>query len=88
ELHRKHEQMQWAMLYMRVREQLKLEQAVVARTRELREALAARDERLALHTSRREAAEQRIAAEQASARAMRARLDDLMAMVKTLRAEA
>jgi hypothetical protein len=55
---------------------------------ELREALAARDERLALHTSRREAAEQRIAAEQASARAMRARLDDLMAMVKTLRAEA
>ncbi|WP_175874412.1 DUF2325 domain-containing protein [Burkholderia sp. BCC0397] len=54
----------------------------------LREALAARDERLALHTSRREAAEQRIAAEQASARAMRARLDDLMAMVKTLRAEA
>lgn len=56
--------------------------------RALREALAARDERLALHTSRREAAEQRIAAEQASARAMRARLDDLMAMVKTLRAEA
>ncbi|WP_446900965.1 DUF2325 domain-containing protein [Burkholderia sp. YIM B11467] len=56
--------------------------------RELREALAARDERLALHTSRREAAEQRIAAEQASARAMRARLDGLMAMVKTLRAEA
>ncbi|MCA8094943.1 DUF2325 domain-containing protein [Burkholderia anthina] len=56
--------------------------------RELREALAARDERLALHTSRREAAEQRIAAEQASARAMRARLDDLTAMVKTLRAEA
>ncbi|KAG8149983.1 DUF2325 domain-containing protein [Burkholderia catarinensis] len=55
---------------------------------ELREALAARDERVALHTSRREAAEQRIAAEQASARAMRARLDDLMAMVKTLRAEA
>ncbi|WP_175957187.1 DUF2325 domain-containing protein [Burkholderia sp. BCC0405] len=49
---------------------------------------ALRDERLALHTSRREAAEQRIAAEQASARAMRARLDDLMAMVKTLRAEA
>ncbi|KWI50738.1 peptidase [Burkholderia pseudomultivorans] len=56
--------------------------------RELREALALRDERLALHTSRREAAEQRIAAEQASARAMRARLDELMTMVKTLRAEA
>ncbi|WP_175762331.1 DUF2325 domain-containing protein [Burkholderia anthina] len=64
------------------------ESALRNEVRELRDALAARDERLALHTSRREAAEQRIAAEQASARAMRARLDDLMAMVKTLRAEA
>ncbi|MBR8220387.1 DUF2325 domain-containing protein [Burkholderia ambifaria] len=64
------------------------ESALRDEVRELREALAARDERVALHTSRREAAEQRIAAEQASARAMRARLDDLMAMVKTLRAEA
>ncbi|AFQ51691.1 DUF2325 domain-containing protein [Burkholderia cepacia] len=64
------------------------ESALHDEVRELRDALAARDERLALHTSRREAAEQRIAAEQASARAMRARLDDLMAMVKTLRAEA
>ncbi|WP_322040592.1 DUF2325 domain-containing protein [Burkholderia diffusa] len=64
------------------------ESALRDEVRELREALAARDERVALHTSRREAAEQRIAAEQASARAMRARLDDLTAMVKTLRAEA
>ncbi|BEV14468.1 hybrid sensor histidine kinase/response regulator [Herbaspirillum sp. DW155] len=44
ELHRKHDQMQWAMLYMRVREQLKLEQAVATRTRELREALEAADQ--------------------------------------------
>lgn len=44
ELHRKHDQMQWAMLYLRVREQLKLEQAVAARTRELREALEAADQ--------------------------------------------
>jgi signal transduction histidine kinase/DNA-binding NarL/FixJ family response regulator len=44
ELHRKHEQMQWSMLYQRVREQLKLEQAVAARTRELREALEAADQ--------------------------------------------
>ena len=44
ELHRQHEQMQWAMLYLRVREQLKLEQAVATRTRELREALAAADQ--------------------------------------------
>lgn len=64
------------------------ESALRDEVRELREALAARDERVALHTSRREAAEQRIVAEQASARAMRARLDDLTAMVKTLRAEA
>ncbi|MGR3906689.1 DUF2325 domain-containing protein [Burkholderia sp. SR8] len=64
------------------------ESALRDEVRELREALAARDERVALHTARREAAEQRIAAEQASARAMRARLDDLMVMVKTLRAEA
>ena len=48
----------------------------------LKQAGIARDERVALHTSRREAAEQ------TSARAMRARLDDLMAMVKALRAEA
>ncbi|WP_109480530.1 DUF2325 domain-containing protein [Paraburkholderia sp. C35] len=54
----------------------------------LREALTARDERLALHTNRREAAEQRVAAEQESARALRARLDEVDALVKTLQAEA
>ncbi|EUC18938.1 UNVERIFIED_ORG: uncharacterized protein DUF2325 [Burkholderia sp. CF145] len=54
----------------------------------LREALTARDERLALHTNRREAAEQRVAAEQESARALRARLDEMDALVKTLQAEA
>jgi hypothetical protein len=54
----------------------------------LRDALTARDERLALHTNRREAAEQRAAAEQESARALRARLDDMDALVKTLQAEA
>jgi hypothetical protein len=54
----------------------------------LREALTARDERLALHTNRREAAEQRAAAEHESARALRARLDEVDAIVKTLQAEA
>ncbi|WP_443113474.1 hybrid sensor histidine kinase/response regulator [Herbaspirillum seropedicae] len=44
DLHRKHEQMQWTMLYLRVREQLKLEKAVAARTQELRQALQAADE--------------------------------------------
>ncbi len=43
-LHRKHEQMQWAMLYMRVREQLKLEQTVAERTQALSDALQAADE--------------------------------------------
>ncbi|HYS67070.1 MAG TPA: DUF2325 domain-containing protein [Paraburkholderia sp.] len=55
--------------------------------RMLREALAARDERLALHTNRREAAEQRAAAEQESARALRARLDEVDALLKALQAE-
>lgn len=43
QLHRKYEQMQWSMLYMRVHEQLKLEQAVSHRTSELRAALEAAD---------------------------------------------
>ena len=43
-LHRQHEQLQWAMLYMRVREQLKLEQTVAERTLALSEALQAADE--------------------------------------------
>jgi len=54
----------------------------------LREALAARDARLALHTSRREAAEQRAAADEAAARTLRAQLDDAHALIGTLRAEA
>jgi len=54
----------------------------------LRDALTARDERLALHTNRREAAEQRAAAEHESARALRERLDEMDALVKTLQAEA
>jgi hypothetical protein len=63
-----------------------------AEVRMLREALTGRDERLAeriaLHTNRREAAEQRAAVEQESARALRARLDDMDALLKTLQAEA
>jgi hypothetical protein len=59
-----------------------------AEIRMLREALTARDERVALHTSRREAAEQRVAAEQESTRALRARLDEMDVFVKTLQAEA
>jgi hypothetical protein len=59
-----------------------------AEVRMLREALAARDERLALHTNRREVAEQRAAAEQDSARALRARLDEVDALLKALQAEA
>jgi len=54
----------------------------------LREALAARDARLALHTSRREAAEQRAAADEATMRALRAQLDDAGALIDALRAEA
>jgi len=59
-----------------------------AEIRMLREALTARDERVALHTSRREAAEQRVATEQESTRALRARLDEMDVFVKTLQAEA
>ncbi|MBN3757063.1 DUF2325 domain-containing protein [Paraburkholderia sp. Tr-20389] len=62
--------------------------ALRAEVHTLREALTARDERLALHTNRREAAEQRAAAEHDSARALRARLDEMDALVKTLQAEA
>ncbi|WP_227247515.1 DUF2325 domain-containing protein [Paraburkholderia caribensis] len=54
----------------------------------LREALTTRDERVALHTSRREAAELRLAAEQESTRALRTRLEEMDALVKILQAEA
>lgn len=54
----------------------------------LREALAARDARLALETSRREAAEQRAAADEASLATLRAQLDETHALIDALRAEA
>ncbi|PLZ04117.1 DUF2325 domain-containing protein [Burkholderia sp. WAC0059] len=54
----------------------------------LREALAARDARLALQTSRRETAEQRAAADEATAHTLRAQLDDAHALVNALQAEA
>ncbi len=62
--------------------------ALQAEVEMLREALAARDARLALHTNRREVAEQRAAAEQDNARMLRARLDDAVAMLKVMEDEA
>lgn len=59
-----------------------------AQVASLREALAARDARLALHTNRREAAEQRAAADEATARTLRTQLDDALALIDALRAEA
>jgi hypothetical protein len=53
----------------------------------LREALIARDERLAIHTSRREAAEQRAINEQSYARALSTRLDDTIATLNIVQAE-
>ncbi|CAG4899008.1 DUF2325 domain-containing protein [Paraburkholderia gardini] len=54
----------------------------------LRDALAARDARLALHTSRREAAEQRAAKEQEYAQALRESLDEALALLDIVQAEA
>ncbi|MEQ5841821.1 DUF2325 domain-containing protein [Paraburkholderia acidicola] len=54
----------------------------------LRDALAARDARLALHTSRREAAEQHAADEQERVTVLRATLDETLALLKTVQAEA
>lgn len=54
----------------------------------LREALAARDARLALETSRREAAELRAAADETSLRTLRMQLDEARALLDALRAEA
>ncbi|CAG4907892.1 DUF2325 domain-containing protein [Paraburkholderia saeva] len=54
----------------------------------LREALASRDARLALHTSRREAAEQRAAKEQEHAQALRESLDEALALLDVVQAEA
>ncbi|WP_322012287.1 DUF2325 domain-containing protein [Paraburkholderia sp. J12] len=54
----------------------------------LRESLAARDARLALETSRREAAELRAAADETALRTLRTQLDDALVLIDTLRAEA
>jgi hypothetical protein len=54
----------------------------------LRDALAARDARVALHTSRREAAEQRAAAEEQSARTLRDSLERALDLLKVLQDEA
>jgi hypothetical protein len=56
--------------------------------RVLREALAARDQQIALQTSRREAAEQRAIEELEAATSMRRRLDDALALLKVVQAEA
>jgi Uncharacterized protein conserved in bacteria (DUF2325) len=53
----------------------------------LREALAARDDRLAIHTSRREAAEQRALDEQINAQALSKRLEDVLATLTAVQAE-
>jgi hypothetical protein len=53
----------------------------------LREALVARDERLAIHTSRRETAEQRALNEQHYARTLSQRLDDTIATLNVVQAE-
>jgi hypothetical protein len=58
-----------------------------AQLAELQEALAARDARLALHTSRREAAEQRAIADAAAHQTLRAQLDEAHALIDALRAE-
>ena len=53
----------------------------------LREALAARDERLAIHTSRRETAEQRALDEQRHAQTLSQRLDNTIATLNVVQAE-
>ncbi|MFD1560686.1 DUF2325 domain-containing protein [Paraburkholderia silviterrae] len=54
----------------------------------LQEALAARDARLALETTRREAAEQRAATDASTLQTLRAQLDEAHALIDALRAEA
>jgi hypothetical protein len=53
----------------------------------LRDALAARDARLAVQTSRCDAAEQRVATEQENVRLLRASLDDALALLKVIQDE-
>ena len=62
--------------------------ALHAQLAALQEALAARDARLALQTSRREAAEQRAAADASVLQTLRAQLDEAHALIDALRAEA
>jgi hypothetical protein len=63
------------------------EAGLAAEVQALREALSARDERLAIHTSRRETAEQRALDEQRHAHALSQRLDDTIAMLNVVQAE-
>lgn len=63
------------------------EAGLEAEVQALREALAARDERLAIHTSRRETAEQRALDEQRHALSLSQRLDDTIAMLNVVQAE-
>jgi hypothetical protein len=63
------------------------EAGLAAEVQALREALSARDERLAIHTSRRETAEQRALDEQRHAHGLSQRLDDTIAMLNVVQAE-
>ena len=63
------------------------EAGLEAEVQALREALVARDERLAIHTSRRETAEQRALDEQRHAQSLSQRLDDTIAMLNVVQAE-
>src|SRR5471032_3488294 len=63
------------------------EAGLEAEVQALREALAARDERLAIHTSRRETAEQRALDEQRHAQSLSQRLDDTIATLNVVQSE-
>ncbi|MGF6770760.1 hypothetical protein P3T18_003239 [Paraburkholderia sp. GAS199] len=58
-----------------------------AQLQRLREKLADADQRIALHTSRREAAEQRVAQEQGAAAALRKSRDQALALLKVAQSE-
>jgi hypothetical protein len=70
-----------------VRADVAEEESLRAQLISLREALAMRDARLALETSRREAAEQRAAADEISLRTLHMQLDNTHTLIDTLRAE-
>ena len=63
------------------------EAGLEAEVQALREALVSRDERLAIHTSRRETAEQRALDEQRHAQSLSHRLDDTIATLNVVQAE-